>query len=111
MALFDVAVTQDEGKVVAVLSGEVDLSTVADVERRLDAALPGDAPLMVLDLRAVTFLDSSGLRLVLRTDKRQRSGGNRLVIVQGPRRVARLFEITGIGAEVEIVDDPADIST
>lgn len=64
----------------------------------------------MVDLRLVTFLDSSGLRLLLRLDERQRSAGGRLVIVQGGRRVARVFELTGAGERLEIVGDPAEIA-
>jgi anti-anti-sigma factor len=58
----------------------------------------------------VSFLDSSGLRLLLRLHKDLGDAGRRLVVVQGPRRVARVFELTGAEAQLEIVEDPAQIS-
>ncbi len=111
MKLFDVDLSEPEnGRLDAALSGEIDLSTVAELEERLEGPLNGGPPLLVLDLRHVTFLDSSGLRLLLRLDERQRGAGGRMVLVQGGRRVARVFELTGAGDRLEIVTDPAEIA-
>lgn len=86
------------------------MSTVPEVESRLQGPLNGGPQLLVVDLRDVTFLDSSGLRLVLRLHERQHDVGGRLVLVQGGRRVARVFELTGAGARLEIVQDPSEIA-
>ena len=111
MKLFDVHLSQPgTGRLEAALSGEIDLSTVAELEERLEGPLHGEPPLLVLDLRQVTFLDSSGLRLLLRLDERQRNLGGRMVLVQGGRRVARVFELTGAGERLEIVADPSEIA-
>lgn len=85
------------------------MSTVAELESRLEEPLSGEPMLLVLDLREVTFLDSSGLRLVLRLHERQSEAGGRLVLVQGGRRVARVLELTGAGERLEIVGDPSEI--
>jgi anti-anti-sigma factor len=109
--LFDVHLSEPGGgRLEAALSGEIDLSTVEELEVRLEGPLNGGPPLLVLDLRKVTFLDSSGLRLVLRLDERQRGIGGRMVLVQGGRRVARVFELTGAGERLEIVADPSEIA-
>jgi len=109
--LFDVQLSEPgNGRVDAALSGEIDLSTVADLEDRLEGYLREDPPLVVMDLREVTFLDSSGLRLLLRLDERQRGIGGRLVLVQGGRRVARVLELTGAGERLEMVADPSEIA-
>lgn len=111
MKLFDVNLSQPgTGRLDAALSGEIDLSTVAELEERLEGSLRDGPLLLVLDLRQVTFLDSSGLRLVLRLDERQRGLGGRMVLVQGARRVERVFELTGAGDHLEIVADPAEIA-
>ena len=79
---------------------------LTELQERLEGSLDDGPALLVLDLREVTFLDSSGLRLLLRLDERQRSNGNRMVLVQGGRRVARVFELTGAGERLEMVADP-----
>lgn len=60
---------------------------------------------LVLDLRKLTFLDSSGLRLILATDEAR--DARRVVVVRGPAQVDRVFELTGTGARLTIVDDPS----
>ena len=55
---------------VAALSGEVDLAAAEAVEERIRTALADEPDVLVLDLREVDFLDSSGLRVVLSLDQR-----------------------------------------
>ncbi len=110
MKLFSVDIVKQDGHVQAALGGEIDLSTVTELQDRLDEALEGDPRVVVLDLRQVSFLDSSGLRLILRLNKHQEERDGRLVLVRGGRRVARVLEITGADRELEIVDDPAEAS-
>jgi anti-sigma B factor antagonist len=89
---------QDEGQGTArvVLSGELD----ARSGRRLDAALarietqaqPG---VLILDLSGLSFIDSSGLRVLFHAERRARAEGRRIVLIPGTGVVQRVFEITG----------------
>jgi len=110
VSLFDLQTSDEPYGLLAALSGEIDLSTVGNVESGLRTAIDGKSGVMALDLREVSFLDSSGLRLLLRLHKELDEAGRRLVVVQGPRRVARVFELTGAEAQLEIVDRPEEIS-
>ncbi len=110
MKLFDVAITRREPDAVhVVLSGDLDLSTLDQLKEALDGRLDGGADLVVLDLRELTFLDSSGLRLILGLQAGVDEGGGRLVLVKGPRRVHRVLELTRADEELEIVADPDEI--
>jgi len=109
VSLFDLQTSDEPYGFRAALSGEIDLSTVEDVESELRTAIDGGTGVVALDLREVSFLDSSGLRLLLRLHKELADAGRRLVLVQGPRRVARVFELTGAEDQFEIVADPAEI--
>ena len=110
MKLFSVDIAQRDGGIEVALAGEIDLSTVEELQERLETALEEDPRLIVLDLRQVSFLDSSGLRVILRLNKRQEEGGGRLVLVRGGRRVARVLEVTGTDRQLEQVDDPSEIA-
>jgi anti-anti-sigma factor len=89
--------------------GEIDLATFREVEVALDA-VRGTTSELVLDLRKVEFLDTSGLRLIFKEQAFARSGGYRFVVVRGPEGVQRLFEIAGLaGEEALFVDSPAEI--
>ncbi|MCA1694275.1 MAG: STAS domain-containing protein [Actinobacteria bacterium] len=111
MRLLEVEISRGEGGGTTLsLSGELDLSTIEYLENAVDAGVDGRPELVVLDLRGLTFLDSAGLRLMLRLNERLRSQKGRLVLVQGSRRVHRVFELTLATEELEIVADPADIA-
>ena len=74
------------------LSGELDISSAPSVESRL-IELERRAPeLLILDLRRVSFIDSTGLSMIINADGRARKDGRRLTIVSGdgvPRRILR----------------------
>ena len=86
------------------LEGELDLATLPVAEQAINR-VSEDALTLVLDLRKLRFLDSSGLRLILTTNEAR--GSRRVVIVRGPAQVDRVFELTGTGARLDIVDDPS----
>lgn len=85
--------------------GDLDLSSVPALERALDLAASRDGvDEIVLDLRALRFIDSSGLRLVLATDARMRREGRRFALVKGPRGVHRVFELAVLEDRLVFVD-------
>lgn len=94
---------------VVAVRGEVDLYSYRKVEAALDT-VRGTSGELVLDLREVEFLDSSGLRLIFEERERARSGGYRFLVVRGPEGVQRLFDIAGLSSEKSLfVDSPAEI--
>ena len=100
------SVEQDAGRTVVALEGELDIAAVTQVEPELDRIERGEPPLLVLDLRGVTFLDSSGIRMILAADARAREGARRLILIRGPEPVHRVFELALLDRRLEFVDDP-----
>lgn len=86
------------------VGGQLDADATPRIEQLL-CDLQIDAALVVLDLRALEFIDSSGARLILAADRRARATGGRLVVVQGPE-VAWFLTLTGLDRHLEIVDEP-----
>jgi anti-anti-sigma factor len=87
------------------VAGEIDIAT----SPQLGAALSGpgsDTVLVVLDLSQVTFIDSTGLSVILRADDRLREADRRLVLIPGPRPVQRFFEITGTDRRLDFLTAP-----
>jgi anti-sigma B factor antagonist len=93
--------------VVVVPEGEIDLATVEELEGELEAAAAESAHL-VLDLRAVDFIDSAGIRLVLETHRALQAAGGELAVVRGPGAVQRVFELVGLGDRVPLLDHPPE---
>jgi anti-anti-sigma factor len=76
--------------------GELDLSTGPRVEEEIRRAEAEQPDTLVLDLREVTFFDSTGLQLVLDADVRAREEGRTLIVAPGdgePRRILELAEV------------------
>jgi anti-sigma B factor antagonist len=94
--------SRDGDREVIALAGDFELATYAAVVHELDRARVGEAATVVLDLRAVSFMDSCGLRTVAEAHERL---GERLSIVPGPANVQRVFEICGFGGFLPFEDD------
>ncbi len=86
------------------LTGELDLSTVERVQRELERVEATDATSIVVDLSGVTFMDSTGARLVMCAAARSRADGQRLVLLRGPRPVQRVFELCGVDRLLPFAD-------
>ncbi len=86
------------------LVGELDLATLHLLEQELERIAP-DEKRLVLDLRRLEFIDSSGLHALLRADRRFSDAGGQLTIVRGPRAVERLFQLTGLDTRLRVVDE------
>jgi anti-anti-sigma factor len=76
--------------------GELDLSTVPIVQAQLAELEAAGFTRLVLDLRQLRFLDSSGLRLLIDWDARARADGVELTVIPGPPAVQRLFDLAGV---------------
>ena len=92
------------GLPIVALAGELDLSQVGVVEQALRGAERARPDTLVLDLSGLTFLDSSGLRLVLEADRRARVEGRRLAVVPGPEAVHRVFLIALLDKRLEFIE-------
>jgi anti-sigma B factor antagonist len=91
-----------------VLTGEFDLSVVPGVEDEVRRVEQG-ASTLVIDLSALEFMDSSGLRTLVSADERARESGRNLVIVQGPPQVHRVFEITQLDRHLNLVPEASAV--
>jgi anti-anti-sigma factor len=104
-----IGISRNGGAARVELKGEFDLGSAADVEREL-SDLERDGPeLIVLDLRELTFIDSTGLRSILAADARARREGRRVVVVPGPPTVHRVFRIALLDQRLEFVEDPESL--
>ncbi len=109
MTILEVDTEDREGLVQVSLRGELDLSTVEKVEDELRRVEERAGKLLILDLSGLTFLDSTGLRLMVTADQRARKAGRRLAIVKGPETVHRVFTITKLDERLQMVDDVAEL--
>jgi anti-sigma B factor antagonist len=100
---FEIGVEERENYALVRLNGEIDLATVEAVETAL---LPLEArfPTVILDLRGVSFLDSTGLRAIVDADARARKRDIDLKIVRGPENVQKLLYLAGLDKILPLID-------
>lgn len=109
MANLDFDTTRNGTVAVVAPIGELDLAGAAVLDTELERlAGEPDLQVVVLDLRGLEFMDSSGLRLVVVADMRARESGRRFALVRGSETVHRVFEITRMADRLEFLDDPQD---
>jgi anti-sigma B factor antagonist len=78
------------------LGGEIDLYTAPELEERLGAIFEEGKRRVVLDLSEVTFIDASGLRVIVSALQRLRGVGGALALVCVNENVVQAFEITAL---------------
>jgi anti-sigma B factor antagonist len=103
VAGLDVGRVDHPGGAVLTLGGELDLATTPVLQQWLDPAMRGTAT-VVINLTRLSFIDSSGLRLLVQAERQLRDSGGRLVLVRGPRAVHRVFELTRLDSHFEFCD-------
>ncbi|HEV7654597.1 MAG TPA: STAS domain-containing protein [Mycobacteriales bacterium] len=88
-----------------VVAGEVDIETAPQLRSALAAAVGTGAASVVIDLAAVTYLDSSGLSVLVSAHQRARAQGSTLCLCNPSERVRSLLRITGLDTVLQL--DPA----
>jgi anti-sigma B factor antagonist len=101
---FEVTVSTEQGVRVVAVSGELDLDTMVELNEVL--AADNGLATTVVDLRGLTFIDSSGVSGLLAAARRARDAGGRLACMPGPPHIQRVFGLTGVDTVLEWVDGP-----
>lgn len=91
-----IEVTGAPGAQTIALAGEADLLGAPEVEAAFAEVCAGEPGLIVLDLRNLTFIDSSGLHALIAGHQLCRTRGHELKVIPGSANVQRLFELTGM---------------
>jgi anti-anti-sigma factor len=106
---FALDVRTEDGATHFVPRGELDLATAPQLEERvLSAVREPSAEAVVLDLRELTFMDSTGVRSIVAAHQAAQQSGARLRVVRPApdSAVSRVIEISGIDEALGLVDAP-----
>ena len=95
---FTVEVEPTDGGVRVVPRGELDVATQAELRAELERAAAAGA--ITLDLSGLTFIDTSGLRLVLETAEAAGRDGFAFEVIPGSAAIQRLFDVAGVAGMV-----------
>ena len=105
---FDLRVARSDGRTHILPCGELDIVTAPALEQALAEATAAAVPEVVLDLRELTFMDSTGLRTLAQASARADEAGVTLSVVRGPRQIGRVLEISGLSPLLPLVDAPPE---
>ena len=96
-----VAVRRERGVVIAAVTGDIDMSTVAGLRERLFRLADGGEPLIV-DLNQVAFIDSTGLGVLIGAARRAAAHGTSLHAVCSRPQTRRLLWLTGVDRKIPL---------
>jgi anti-anti-sigma factor len=106
---FSVEMRNGDQAVLIGVSGELDLASSPELDAELERATASDLELLVIDLRKLEFMDSTGLSVLVRAHQRATQNGKRFAIVKGPQQVQRLLSLTGVAERLTVVDEPEEL--
>ncbi|MEA2374739.1 MAG: anti-sigma factor antagonist [Thermoleophilaceae bacterium] len=111
MTTLSLETREDQDTVRIAVAGELDLSSALTFDEEMRRAEERKPATVILDLRRLRFMDSTGLRLIMRAQSRAGKRGFRLAIVLGSEPVKRIFRLAGVNRRLEIVDHPSAVIT
>ena len=101
--------TRHEGEVAVVAAtGEVDVFTAPGLDAEITALLDQGSSRLVVDLSGVSFLDSTGLGVLVKGLKTARDAGGSMHLVVTSDRIRKIFDITGLDASLPLFDTVDD---
>lgn len=105
---FELRVVRNNSSAHIAPCGELDIATTPELEQALADAAADAVREIVLDLRELTFMDSTGLRALAQANATAEQSGVTLSIIRGQRQIERVLEISGLGALLPLVDAPPE---
>jgi anti-sigma B factor antagonist len=100
---FEVLTHRADHALVVAPIGDIDMATAPALARALEAHGTGG---LVLDLRAVEFMDSQGIGLIIELQRRAEREGFVFEVVRGSADVQRLLDMTGLVTRLRLIDEP-----
>jgi anti-sigma B factor antagonist len=101
---FHVEVEQHDAGATITVHGEIDIATIRAITRARDKALANRPGTVVIDLRGVGFIDSSGLKFLLETARLCRGAEWKLQLLRPAADTMKLFQLTGADKHLPFVD-------
>lgn len=103
-----IGVAREADRVVLSLDGELDMANAPHLQQAIDGEDAGTRA-VVLDLQRLTFLDSTGLRVILAARERCQERGQQFAITRGSEQVQRLLSVTGVASHLRMLATPDEL--
>ena len=105
-AEFATATRQNGDSLVLSPTGELDMATAPEFEEASERAQGGSA--ILIDLREMTFIDSTGIRALLQVYSAGQNGHSTVSFIRGQRHVQRVLQLVGVEQLLAWTDPPAE---
>jgi anti-sigma B factor antagonist len=109
--VFSASVVEHDSDLVVVLSGELDMATAPELARVLGTVLDSGPTELVLDFSELSFIDSSGIAVLVESQHRLTECGRHLTIHAAHRHTVRVFEIAGLLDFLNVVTETEESPT
>jgi anti-sigma B factor antagonist len=101
-----IALRQEPDRVVVKLTGELDMANAPVLQNAVEGDELSAAKTVVLDLQQLTFVDSTGLRIILSARELCWRRGQEFAVTPGSQQVQRLLSVTGVGEHLRTIATP-----
>ncbi len=101
-----IAVRRGKDRLIIELQGELDMACTPQLDEALAGVDLDGLGAVVLDLRGVSFLDSTGLKAIFRARKAVSEGGRGFAVTEGSAQVQRLLSLTRLVDHLQTIDTP-----
>ncbi len=105
MASFRVETDRRAEDLLVRLFGDFDLAAFEEVDGMLGSVQLNGSKSVIVDLRGLQFIDSTGIRALIRAHKRAETAGRQFCIVRGSEQIQRIFELTGLQDRLPFCDE------
>jgi anti-sigma B factor antagonist len=92
------------------VAGEVDLATVPELERAVKSVLENGTANLVIDLSDTSFMDSTGLRVLITADQQFKDADRDLAILVKAGPISRLIDVSGMNELLRVIEDTAELA-
>ncbi len=100
---------QESDRVVIAMDGELDMANAPALQAAIESDELAPAAAVVLDLQGLTFLDSTGLRVILAARELCWRRGQEFAVTPGSAQVQRLLSVTGVGEHLHTIATTGDV--
>ena len=104
-----IAASTVNGVAVITLAGELDLASAPALADAIAGAASSGAELVIVDLRDVEFMDSSGIGVLVKAHQAATQSGRRFAVVKGSPQVDRILRLTGLHELMTLLDAPEEL--
>jgi anti-sigma B factor antagonist len=107
-AQFEVTASGQPGPAVLAARGEIDVASAPEFHEALSGLVAEGPALLVVDLSEVSFIDSTGLGVLVSAEKQTRADSHELRLVVTHPQITRLLELTGLDEVFTVVANTTD---